>query len=71
MSLTRILYIYILVVFCAFANAQNVPFDKSFFPGKEKELEAIKKQMKKGDKLFTKGGVSYVHAIPYYKRAFK
>jgi len=70
MSMTRILYIFILVVFCLFANAQNVPFDKSFFPGKEKELETIKKQMKKGDKLFTEGGVSYVHAIQYYKRAF-
>ena len=47
MSLNRTLYIFILIVFCLFANAQNVPFDKSFFPGKEKELEAIKKQMKK------------------------
>ena len=71
MSLTRTLYIFILVAFCLFANAQNVPFDKRFFPGKEKVLEAIKKQMKKGDKLFTEGGVSYVHAIPYYKRAFE
>ena len=70
MSMRRILHLFILMVLCHYSEAQNVPFNKNFFPGKEKELESIKSEIKKGDKLFAEAGVSYVKAIPHYQKAY-
>ena len=70
MSIMRMFYVFILVALSLFSSAQNVPFSKSFFPGKEKELDLIKKEIKQADKLFFEGGVSYVNALPYYQKAY-
>lgn len=52
----RILILALILVFTvATVEAQDVPFEKSRFPGQKKELKMAKSQMKKGLKLAGKG----------------
>jgi outer membrane protein OmpA-like peptidoglycan-associated protein len=53
------------------ASAQDVPFDKAFFPDDKDGLKAAKDHIKSGDKIFEGGNNYYFNlAIPHYKAAY-
>ena len=51
-------------------SAQNIPFEKSYFPDRKDELKAAEKSMKEGDRIMNQGIESYYsEAIPFYELA--
>ncbi len=67
-------HIYLLAFFCmAFQmnvlKAQNVEFEKAYFPGRKAELSEAKTQLEKGNKLYENGGGDYLLAIEPFTKA--
>lgn len=60
------------LVLCTFAvKAQDVPFEKEYFPDDKEGLKNAKADIKEGDKIFLANNTSYYNlAIPYYERAY-
>lgn len=59
-------YLLVISVFIGFSvlvQAQDVPFERSAFPGQRKELRVARKQMQKGIKLASKGEVERKEAL--------
>jgi tetratricopeptide (TPR) repeat protein len=52
-----------------FIKAQNVEFEKAYFPGRKAELSEAKTQLDKGNKLFETGGGNYLLAIEPFTKA--
>ncbi|OIP05808.1 MAG: hypothetical protein AUJ97_00090 [Bacteroidetes bacterium CG2_30_32_10] len=67
-------YIYLFAfIFLAFQmnllKAQNVEFEKAYFPGRKAELSEAKSQLEKGNKLFEAGGGNYLLALEPFTKA--
>lgn len=64
------------IIYCCLSSAsgfaQNVEFDKSFFPDKKDELKIALRNLKDGDKFYDmQQGAYYVQALEYYLEANK
>ncbi len=52
-------------------SAQDVPFDKAYFPNDKDGLKAARNSIKEGDKFFLAGNTSYFNlSIPFYEQAY-
>ena len=58
-----LLFLSVFIGFSVMVQAQDVPFERSAFPGQRKELKVAKKQMQKGIKLASKGEVERKEAL--------
>lgn len=59
-----------MVIQTSIIEAQNVEFEKAYFPGRKAELNEAKSQLDKGNKLFETGGGNYLLAIEPYTKAY-
>jgi outer membrane protein OmpA-like peptidoglycan-associated protein len=59
-----------LCCFCFALKAQNIRFEKEYFPNDKTGLKYAKDQVKEGDKIYMAGVAAYYNlAIPYYEAA--
>lgn len=69
-----VVYFFILMftgLFTTVAQAQNVEFTESNFPGKSSEVKQAIKNIKEGDLFFDQGKWLYVRAIELYLKAYE